>query len=75
MKKNRVSEAMEELNESIRCSCTEESRTMSEAMSELIKMSCGIAEIDYQMKHRKVKDRWSSSKFYANNFKKNRKKK
>lgn len=41
-------------------------------------ISRSIAQINetmYQIGHRKVKDRYASSKFYMNNFKRNRKRK
>lgn len=44
-------------------------------MSNFSKICYGSYEREYQEKHKKVKDRYSSNKFYANNFKKNRKKK
>lgn len=48
------------------------------AMTEMRKLSlmcCGSYEIEYQQKHKKVKDRYSSTKFYANNFKRNKRRK
>lgn len=48
------------------------------AMTEMRRLSlmcCGSYEIEYQQKHKKVKDRYSSNKFYANNFKRNRRRK
>lgn len=48
------------------------------AMTEMKKLSlmcCGSYEIEYQQKHKKVKDRYSSTKFYANNFKRNKRRK
>lgn len=47
----------------------------STSLSELSKINFGGTEEDYQKKHKKVKDRYSSNKFYANNFKKNRRRK
>lgn len=44
-------------------------------VSNFSKICYGSYEREYQEKHKKVKDRYSSNKFYANNFKKNRKKK
>ena len=45
------------------------------AMTEMRRLSlmcCGSYEIEYQQKHKKVKDIYSSNKFYANNFKRNK---
>lgn len=39
------------------------------------KMVAQIGEEQYQQAHKKVKDRYSSPKFYMNNFKRNRKRK
>lgn len=39
------------------------------AMEEMFKQIYEHQEHIYQMKHRKVKDRYASTKFYMNNFK------
>lgn len=39
------------------------------------KMVAQMNEQHYQQAHKKVKDRYSSPKFYMNNFKRNRKRK
>lgn len=44
-------------------------------MHEIEKMQAEISEKLYQIDHRKVKDRYASSKFYMNNFKKGKTKK
>lgn len=50
-------------------------RQYNSSLSELSKMCCDSDEVEYQQKHKKVKDRYSSNKFYANNFKKNKRRK
>ena len=45
------------------------------SLEELSLMCCWSYEIEYQQKHKKVKDRYSSTKFYANNFKRNKRRK
>lgn len=47
---------------------------INDSLSELSKITFGCTEEDYQKKHKKVKDRYSFNKFYANNFKRNRRK-
>lgn len=44
-------------------------------MRKLYLMCCGSYEIEYQQKHKKVKDRYSSTKFYVNSFKRNKRRK
>lgn len=42
---------------------------------EIENMCARLNELSYQQKHRKVKDRYASEKFYMNNFKKRKMKK
>ncbi len=39
------------------------------AMDRMLKIMQACNETSYQMAHRKVKDRYASTKFYMNNFK------
>lgn len=50
-------------------------RQFNDSLSELSKMCDDSNEVEYQQKRKKVKDRYSSNKFYANNFKKNKRRK
>lgn len=50
-------------------------RQFNDSLSELSEMCDDSNEVEYQQKHKKVKDRYSSNKFYANNFKKNKRRK
>ena len=45
------------------------------AFKELEKLASDLNEQAYQMKHRKVKDRYASPKFYMNNFKRKKRRK
>lgn len=45
------------------------------AVSWIGKVDAEIRELLYQQEHRKVKDRYATGKFYANNFKKSKRKK
>lgn len=42
---------------------------VTNAFKEIEKLILDLNERSYQMKHRKVKDRYASPKFYMNNFK------
>lgn len=53
----------------------EMSKEREETMKELSRACNGFTEEEYQQKHKKVKDRYSSNKFYANNFKRNKRRK
>lgn len=53
-------------------SLAESVREFSDSMEPIMKSVYKSQEIMYQQKHRKVKDRYASSKFYMNNFKKNK---
>lgn len=44
-------------------------------MDDLRKSMSKVLEIDYQLQHRKVANRYSSDKFYANDFKRKKRKK
>lgn len=49
-------------------------REFNDSMKSFRKTFYEMQEIIYQQNHRKVKDRYASSKFYMNNFKKNKRK-
>lgn len=49
-------------------------REFSNSMESFMKNFYESTEEAYQKKHRKVKDRYASSKFYMNNFKRNKRK-
>lgn len=53
-------------------SIVENFNSIDSSLTELSKITYGCDEEEYQKKHKKVKDRYSSNKFYANNFKKNK---
>lgn len=44
-------------------------------MDKMLKIMQACNEMSYQMAHRKVKDRYTSNKFYMNNFKHKKRKK
>lgn len=62
------------MQEALEKAADEWDKAMTE-MRRLSLMCCGSYEIEYQQKHKKVKDRYSSNKFYANNFKRNKRRK
>ena len=56
-------------------SIAENFNSINASLTKLSKITYGCNEEEYQKKHKKVKDRYSSNKFYANNFKKNKRRK